>query len=206
MFLGGFLATLEYVYALMDPYWEGIIAVALVATLVYVIKYTKATWSMAKVHNEELGLKKRPIISVYNRDPEVFKFRTKVTNLSNIHAKLRVKANVDIAGKDLKIPSDQHYSGNRIWQLQGGGYIGGHLSFDDLFEYNDMELGGHESGEAEVALECWVINYYDDEKGLFDDRNKNPVVHWSWKLLDSGGGRWVPEVSPVAKDSDLEYE
>ena len=103
-------------------------SIALVITLVYVIKYTRATVSLAMqthasvdLQREEIGLQKRPVVLFLCADERQFHFRTMVRNFGMVHAKACVKATITIDGKVLRIPPRTHYTGERIWQLQAGG-------------------------------------------------------------------------------------
>ena len=197
MLLAGIIARLEKVFALLDPYWEGITTVALVATLFYAIKYTRATWAMAKVHDEELGLNKSPVISVTCFEQKNFFFRTSIRNFSMVHAKVRVKATIIIDGQVLKIPEDNLYNGTHVWQVQAQGPLGnpfqGHLSLDSVLSYNDLPVPPLAQVQCKIIIESWVINFYENEKELLDDDKKNPIGQWTW---NSRKQIWIPDLCP----------
>lgn len=209
MFLGGILATLEYVFALLDPYWEGIIAVALIVTLIFVIIYAhhtkrlaESTHAMVEVQQEELGLNKRPTVSIHCGDEFNFWFRTAIRNFGNVHAKLKVRVRVNINGKELDTPNDSLYSGKIIWQIQAGGVLAstlnGHISLKEMLLFNKLPTSGHEKNPATVSIESWAIRHLEDESLLGSEFSKNPVASWKWYAgTGPHGGQWVPDVSPL---------
>ena len=200
--------TLEYVFAFLDPYWDGITAVALIVTLIFVIVYAhhtkrlaESTHAMVEVQQEELGLNKRPTVSILCGDDKNFWFRTAIRNFGNVHAKLKVRASIDLNGKKLDIPDDSLYSGKKIWQIQAGGVLAstliGHLSLSEILVFNKLPTSGHEKNQATVSIETWVIGHLEDESFLDSDFSKNPVVAWKWHpATRAQGGQWVPDVAP----------
>ncbi|HWR83096.1 MAG TPA: hypothetical protein VN285_07325 [Candidatus Deferrimicrobium sp.] len=192
-----------------EPWWQGLWTslntIALVITLIFVMKYTKATnvlaietHSIAVLQAEEIGLRKRPVVSFLCADQSNFFFVTAIENFSMVHAKARIRVAIEINGRILELTEGHHYAGHRIWHLQAGGpdapTLCGHLSFPSLLELNNINQYGLDlkSVSARVTVEMWVINWCEDDHKLLDDKNKNPVVEWYWKR-----GQWIPEVSPV---------
>jgi hypothetical protein len=193
--------------ALKNPagkYWDRIGTVVVTLTLLAVIWYTietaalaKATSKMAALQEEEIGLKKRPIVSWRCHDHEKFYFTTEVANLSSVHAKCRVKATIEInAGRDgeytnLALTKNHHYNGKRIWQLQAGVTTFGHLDFRGVLALNKVAELSPAKARIRVRIESWVINYREDEQLLLNDNQKNPPAQWDWN-----GSTWVVEVVP----------
>ena len=197
---------------LAEPWWVGINALALIFTLVFIALYTKwtkflveATREMAtvnqnstKLHREEVELRKRPVVSFRCADETDFYFRTAITNFGMVHAKIRVKATIEINGIKLELPPGTHYTGERTWQVQAGGSYAptffGHLSFRKLFEFNKMPAPNPAKIKATVNVETWVVNFEEDELAFDDSECMNPKLRWDW---DSKLERWIPEISPV---------
>jgi len=198
-------------WILKSPLWSVLNTVALIITLFYIIRYTKATTSMAKAsnsmvnatslstraHMEEVRLQKRPVVSIICPNEKDFNFPTRVNNFSMMHAKARFKANIVINGLHLELATGTHYTGDRIWKLQAMGQNGpvfhGHLDIVNTLRRKNMELPAQSELEASVTIDSWVINLYDAEAELFNDENKNPTLHWYWNKRDQ---KWIPEPSP----------
>jgi hypothetical protein len=190
------------------PGWGGIGSIALIVTLIVIIIYTRATRSlamsnealakssrdMAKVQNEEIGLAKRPIIKFGLELEDSFYSRITVKNLSLVHAKIRVVATIIVNKKKMELWPEHHYAGELVWQLQAMGpndpSFKGHLAWDEVFERNNFPHPDLGDIKAQISIEAWVINFYEDESRLYKPENKNPVAQWYWR------GRWIPEVSP----------
>jgi|GEM_PF-4508623 len=178
------------------PAWTGISAITLIITLAILIWYAWSTRQIAKLQAEEIGLKKRPVISIECRGygEGHFYFLPNVANLSIVHGKARIMAKISVNGEDLPIPSDWHYSGGRFWHLQAGCQIGGNINLTKLFHLKtNKKLPPLNDLKAEIIFKVWVINFHDDEKDLYDNRNMNPICKWYW---DGDKMVWIPEVAP----------
>jgi hypothetical protein len=178
---------------------------AIVITLIIIIKYTyetnrlaKAAWLSVKLQEQEIGLRKRPIVTILCGNEAKFEFLTLFNNFSNVHAKALIKAIIKINGKTMQLPPGYHYNGERIWHIQAVGPSGpkfkGHLNFPVVFDYNNIQNIDHENLEASVTIESWIVNLYDDDSELYDESNRNPTRHWDW---NSKAKRWVPEIAPL---------
>ena len=171
--------------------------IALIATLLVVWDYTSATHKIARLQEEEVGLRKTPTVMVTidpDRQYELL-FRTLAHNLSNVHAAVRVVAKVRWAGKDVEF-TDEFYTGQKDWLLQAHTGILGHLSLGD--KLSEQEI--NDKGEKRVILYSKVRNYSptSEHKGRrrVPKWSINPPVEYYWK--DSS---WVPEAAP--RNSDL---
>ncbi len=202
----------DVVNFLEGEWWYGINALALIFTLIVVIFYTKATRKMAKAtyamsnvtekstdyQKEDMQFRKRPVVSILCANENELFFPTIVHNFSYIHAKARIKATIFINGKELTLEKNNHYNGKIIWQLQAVGPNGspfvGHLNLVNLitreFNIKDTDLCNI---DAKVTFEMWTINYFDNEKDLYNDINKNPLAQWIWSKERQ---RWIPEIAP----------
>jgi hypothetical protein len=189
-------------------WWSGISTIVLTVTLVFIVVYTKSTNSlahstanMAEVQREEFGLRQRPIVTIQCHNPQEFAFRTRIRNRSNVHAKMKVRATIEVNGKRLTLPPNHHYNGQRIWEIQTmateSEVLLGHLGFENVFRHNGLSWPwqGH-INQARVFLECWVTNFFDDDSELENDNAKNPLAHWDWTVHSGQMGAWVPEVCP----------
>ncbi len=197
---------------LAKPWWVGINALALICTLIFIARYTRWTRFLAEatnematanqyateLHREEVELRKRPVVSFGCADETNFFFRTTITNFGMVHAKVRVKATVEINGIVLELPPNTHYTGKRAWQIQAGGPYAptfhGHLSFRRLFEYNRMPEPDPAKTKATITVKTWAVNFEENELALSDDRYMNPILRWDW---DSKSKRWISEISPI---------
>ena len=177
------------------PWWPGmwtsLNTIALVTTLFFVIRYTKATMRMAESQMEEIGLRKRPVVSFGCADENYFNFRTTARNFSMVHAKARVKATVIVNRHLLSLTPEHHYSGERVWHLQAGGSGGptfcGHLDFLTLFEYNNVPQPDPNSAEAQVTIESWVINWAENDSEYITTKTRTRLYNGTGSL-DLGNG------------------
>lgn len=121
----------------LSPLFGALTTVFLGATLFFVYRYTKA-------QTEEVGLRKRPVVSVWCRNEFQFYFQTAIQNFSHVHAKARFEATIRINGKTLMLPDEHHYAGKKKWHLQARGLtglcFGGHLNMEEELKNNDVLL------------------------------------------------------------------
>ena len=184
------------------PFWDFIQTWALIATLGFIIWYTHSTHEIMKLQKEEIGLKKRPIVSFtieeQRRDnngmplkvPSNFYCSTFITSHNLVHAKYRVEAIIEINSKRLKLDPNTHYAGDRIWELQAGTTSPGHLDLDDILRKNNIRGFRPESSRAMIYFKSWAVNYYEKNDSLKLDINRNPDSRWNWShaLL-----AWIPQ-------------
>lgn len=172
--------------------WLGVNTVVLTMTLVTVVFYTIKTAEIAKLQAEEIGLKKKPVVTITCHDPYDYYFRTKVENASNVHAKCRIKAIIKYGDKELSLANNHHYAGSRIWALQANTVFYGHLDLKGVLD-KERQGSDHLNTSTVITFESWVINYVDPNENLKNDSNKNPVVKWDWNVRER---KWIPEAAP----------
>jgi len=184
---------------------------ALVWTLIYVAKYTKATKEMAdatirmasiaqasaKAALEAEKIRRQPVVQV-SCDPQrqrEFYFRTLVANRGSGHAKLRVLATIEVDGVGLALMPNHRYNGVRIWNLHAGHGITGHLDFEGVFKHNDFKVPDGRRAEVKVTLKSWVIHYNDPVSWLDSDEAKMPTSRYTWSgpFMKGAEGQWVPD-------------
>lgn len=193
------LSAFHYVGKVLASDWlSGLATLALIATLIVVIKYTQATAKIAQLQEEEIGLKKKPVISIalppgFNPDFPIF-----VYNFSSVYAKVRVKATVACNSGTLQLPGGHDYDGTKVWEVQAMGTIGlpfqGHLDLQRVVKENGLSGSDLMALGLKIWIECWVINHSESESGLYLDANKNPLTHWYHR--HSVG--WVMNIVPPA--------
>lgn len=176
------------------PHWNSVQAIALIVTLIFIIWYTRSTHKIMKFQEEEIGLKKRPVVTTkIERDIKInstgkFFCRTLVENKSNVHAKYRVEAIISINEKPGKLYQYSYYDGERIWQLQAGTCFAGILNVDDFSPEKDT---------ASIFFKSWAVNYQEKDDALMDDKNRNPNTKWDW---DPKRSAWIPDAAPEELD------
>ncbi|MCK4858470.1 MAG: hypothetical protein KAT58_10910 [candidate division Zixibacteria bacterium] len=182
---------------LTAPWLPGVGTVVLAATLCILVWYARSTHKIMKLQNEEVGLRKRPVVSFMCSNSKHINFPTTLLNFSFVHAKARVEATVICDRENISHPRDSPYAGEQIWNLQAGSNTGfvttGHMSLLQLLKKHGIDIRGPEvaAHEITVTVEMWVINAKDDEENLQQTRCKNPVLQWYWQ-----DEAWVFEVSP----------
>ena len=183
---------------LSAPWWAGVGTLALVMTLIFVIKYTRATnrlaettASMLRLEHESIGLRMRPTIRVTCNDQKRFPFEVRVENLSPVHALVRIKVTVDVDGECLESPKDSDYGGKNILQLQAKSIYAFFLNFQGLPWWTGAPDTKPRSNrhDVRVTLEAWSINFYLSDTGLYDNGNRIPTTVFSWE-----DRYWQPEV------------
>lgn len=185
------MACLEFLSS--QIFWSAAGTIALIVTLVFIIIYTKATRELAQISKEELGLKKKPVINFYIKDECLFNFQTMTHNLSNVHAKYRVKITLIIKNNiRIEMSPENTYGGEKVWPLQAEMTYQGSIPIEDaILKYyeNEVEMKNAPLG---MIVESWAINFSEPEEKLFSDESKNPNWEWYWK----NGEKWIPEASP----------
>lgn len=176
---------------------QWITAVALIVTLCFIIKYTSSTAAMARFMSEEIGLRKKPVVSIWCGDPKKFYFPTVIYNPSMVHANLLVKATIVIDGTTLTIPKDHHYGGQKMWRVQAVGYSGppfqGHPDLATLMRVNKLDNANPAEMDASITIESWAAGLEVDGNELRTEKYKNPTCHYYWsKELKV----WVQEIAP----------
>ena len=183
-------------------FWTALSTLALVATLALIARYTKSTSKMASATElmaiaqlETISLQKHPVVMFGCARQTSFYFSTVIKNFSTVHAKARVLVTIEINGVTLTLPPNHHYDGSRIWHIQAVGSEGptsyGHLDLMGVLAHNKMAKPDESTMSGRITLRSWVINYYDPEPSLYQDRSENPMLVWDWRY-----DRWVPEIAP----------
>ena len=184
-------------------------AAALVWTLIWVRKYTKETKRMADSMAGELGLKKRPVVSVVlrrsddRREDDSFRrdrgFHTTVTNFSNVPARVRIEATTVRGDKSVKLPNENLYSGTKIWDLQAKYRFNGEINLEPELRRLGCTPSYWEEAKTDdgrwdgmwLLINSWAGNYYDRDCELTNDSDRNPPVAYMWK-----GKQWVAQIPP----------
>ncbi|MCK5124906.1 MAG: hypothetical protein KAR42_01510 [candidate division Zixibacteria bacterium] len=166
--------------------WVGIETIALILTLLFLIRYTKATIEMAKstkaladAQYEELGLKKKPVMAFY-LDSKSFELITTIENLSTVHAKYWSKLTVMINQKTFYAPESSHYGGKKAWAIQAKDVIRGHYSISGLLEPEFETKTDFSKLNVRLRVESWCLNYYDNDYDRPKIELRNPPLEWYW--------------------------
>ncbi|MEW5874388.1 MAG: hypothetical protein AB1752_04310 [Candidatus Zixiibacteriota bacterium] len=195
--------------------WDATGTIVLALTLIVVLYYTEQTWKIARLSEQELGLRKSPVVSFQSRMPnekdgeklKIGEILTRVSNSSNVHAMARIEATIRLSGKFEWYPlSEWHpdgdlyfYSGKRTWSLQAG------CSFLGNLELGTM-LASRARDEEEVCrflAGAWVCvrSYVQGCTAGFEwDKGKpleNPVAYFKWSEK-----RWIPEPGPPKDEAN----
>ena len=183
-------------------YLQLIQTVFLAATLIAVIIYTIKTSKIAKIQVEEIGLKKRPVVSFWleptNKPSGLPDLEPYVVckNYSLVHAKARVKLTIILPDQTIDFEPPNAYSGKPTWHIQAMGLgdmkFRGHFHFEDKLSEKNLEAMKAGRVRAELRLDSWVINYHDSEAKFAGSENKNPTLIWLWgpKM------KWIPAITP----------
>ncbi len=184
---------------LSAQWWNAVETLVLVLTLIFVIRYTRATnrlanttASMLRLEHESIGLQMRPTIGVTCNDLKRYAFQVRVENLSPVHALVRIKVTVDVNGERLESPGDSDYGGKNILQLQAKSIYAFFLNFQGLPWWTgapDIKPRSNHR-DVRVTLEAWSVNFNLSDTGLYDHGNRIPTTVYSWE-----DRYWQPEVS-----------
>jgi hypothetical protein len=188
-----------------QPFTSVLQSVAVLTTLLFVIRYTDATGAMARAtvlmamtEQEVYGLRMQPVVSVsgqaYETDGKL-EFATKIENHSDVHAKLRVVFSIEVGGQWIPLPADQYYGGV-VWALQARTPFPGALGLPQAFHRMGLKSPILATQTTRVKAEVWVTNYFASVEKLAAPESKNPTVFWSWD-----GKRCL--MQPVMDESDL---
>jgi hypothetical protein len=188
----------------MDYAWirQWLETFALVATLVVVIVYTIKTAKIAKAQEEEVGLRKRPVVSFWleptNKPSGLPDLEPYVVckNYSLVHAKARVKLTIILPNQTIEFEPPDPYSGTPVWHIQAMGpgdmKFRGHFHFKERLGDDNLRAMSDGRVRAELRLESWVINYHDSEDMLWENKNRNPILIWLWGTKK----HWIPYITP----------
>jgi hypothetical protein len=212
------LATIVSAVLLLLPVcgvqWETVSAIALVLTLGIVAVYTKASHDMATFQSREIGLHRKPIITVQYRTldaPDVVEdreFWTSIKNLSSVHARARIRASIILrrSGEWVELwrhherGIDYFYSGSREWAMQARSEFRGNLSLPEILQRMSENDPTPDLAGSWIRIETWAINHEDTWDGLENNAPPTePILYWIRR-----NRRWEPE--PGFLFSDVQTE
>lgn len=183
-------------------FWSISQTLALILTLVLLATYARDTRRIANLQEEELGLRKQPVVSFHTREyaererKRFGEFLTKIENHSNTHASARFEVSFRSSDRPNWIllstlhPDNNRYiyGGDRVWSVQANATFNGSLELrESLGILRDNEAENRLS-EAWLRVVSWSRPFGEVAAGTREEWVENPTQFFRWNR-----GKWEPE-------------